>query len=583
MNFFKRVLSSLVALAIFFGLGIVLFLIVISALSAEEPVIVEDNSVLRLKLNKPISEVEFDNPFDGLGALGSSSSTIGLVQLKQAIASAKEDDKIQGIYLDMPRLIAGMGVIEEIRNELIDFKSSGKFIVAYGENYSESSFYLSTVADQVYLNPEGDIEFNGLDMDVTFLKGMMEKLEIEPQIFRVGDFKSAVEPYIRKDMSDENRLQLTSLLNSIYDNMLHNIATSRNIELKELTEISDKMLARNPQEALRLRLIDDLYYEDQVYTSLRDKLGINSDDNIEFISYGDYKQTVSSYQRSDNEVAIIVASGEIVSGKGEMTTIGSKKFAAEIRKARKDDDIKAVVLRINSPGGSFIASDVMWREIELTAKEKPIIASMSDVAASGGYYMAMACDTIVAQPNTITGSIGIFSMLFNVEGFMENKLGITTDEVKTGEYSSLYTMSRPLTNQEKRIIQKETNAGYETFTSKAAQGRNMNIDDLKAIASGRVWTGTQALENGLVDMLGGLDDAISVATEKANISDDYKIRYYPEQKSVFEQIVDDLSGDVKVEATKEQLGDLYPYLIQYQKIKDLQGRQARLLFDIEFH
>lgn len=582
MNFIKRILSTLVALTIFFGGALIVFIIIISGLSAEEPVLVKQNSVLHLKLNKPISEIEFENPFDGIGIV-SNSSTIGLVQLKETIMEAKEDNKIEGIFLDLSRLSAGMASIEEIRNALNNFSSSGKFIISYAENYSEGAYYLATASDQIFLHPEGDLEFNGLDMNVTFLTGMMEKLDIQPQIFRVGDFKSAVEPFLRKDMSEENRLQLTSLLNSIYGTMLDNISQSRNVDLATLKGISSQMLARNPQEAFSLKLVDQLFYRDEALGIIKEKLNLDDNKDIEFITYSKYKKSYSSYQKSKNELAVIVASGEIVSGKGEMGNIGSDKFVKEIRKVRQDDDVKAVVIRINSPGGSFIASDVMWREIELTAQEKPVIASMSDMAASGGYYMAMACDTIVAQPTTITGSIGIFSILFNMEGFLENKLGITNDEVKTGEYSSLYTMTRPLNDQESRIIQKDTDQGYETFTSKAAQGRGMNIDDLKKIASGRVWSGSQAVDNGLVDILGGLGEAIEIAAGKADILEDYKVRYYPKQTSVYEQLLEDLSGEAETKATKEQLGFLYPYFIQYQKIKHLQGRQARIPFDVEIN
>jgi len=582
MNFIKRILSTLVALTIFFGGALIVFIIIISGLSAEEPVTVSQNSVLHLKLNKPISEIEFENPFDGIGIV-SNSSTIGLVQLKEAIKEAKQDDKIEGIFLDLSRLAAGMGALEEIRNSLKDFSSSGKFIFSYAENYSEGAFYLASVSDQMFLHPEGDLEFNGLDMNVTFFTGMMEKLDIEPQIFRVGDYKSAVEPFIRKDMSDENRLQLTSLLNSIYGTMLQNISQSRNIDLNTLEEMSSQMSARNPQQALSLKLVDQLYYKDQVYEVIKEELGVDEIEDIEFITYKKYKKSYSSYQKSKNEIAVIISSGEIVSGKGDIGSIGSDKFVKEIRKVRQDDDVKAVVIRINSPGGSFIASDVMWREIKLTAKEKPVIASMSDMAASGGYYMAMACDSIVSQPTTITGSIGIFSILLNMEGFLENKLGITNDEVKTGEYSSLYTVTRPLTEQEGRIIQKDTDQGYETFTSKAAEGRNMSIDELKKVASGRVWSGSQAIENGLVDLLGGLDDAIAIASDKAGVSDDYKVRYYPKQTSVYEQLLEDLSGEAETKATKEQLGYLYPYFIQYQKLKHLQGRQTRLPFNIDIN
>ncbi len=578
MNFLKNMLAALVALIIFSVVGFFIILGVFSALSAEKPVEVEANSVLHLKLDRPIDEVEQQNPLEELFPV--APEILGLVQVKEAIAKAKSDDNIKGIYLDAPILMAGIATVEELRQALIDFKSEGKFVVSYGEFYTEGAYYLASVADKIYLHPEGSLEINGLAANLAFFKGMFDKLEIEPQVFRVGDFKSAVEPFIREDMSEENRTQLRSLLNSVNDQMMSNMAKSRNMSLEQVQEISSKMLVRNPQDAKELAMVDDLLYLDQVKDQLKELVGTGEEDELEMISYSNYRKSYSSYKSSRNKVAVIVASGDIVPGKGDMDNVGSDKFAKEIRKARENDDIKAIVMRINSPGGSFIASDVMWRELKLASEVKPVIASMSDVAASGGYYLAMACDTIMAQPNTITGSIGIFSIIFNAQGFLNNKLGVTTDEVATGEISTLYTMSRPLSEEQKRIIQKDTDEGYETFVTKAAEGRGMSVDDIKAIASGRVWSGLQALDNGLIDQLGGIDDAIALAAEKAGVADDYKVRYYPEKKPFLEQLLSDLEGEAKTKFMKEELSDLYPYLRQYEKVKNLRGLQARLPFEL---
>lgn len=578
MNFLKNMLAALVALIIFSVVGFFIILGVFSALSAEKPVEVEANSVLHLKLDRPIDEVEQQNPLEELFPV--APEILGLVQVKEAIAKAKSDDNIKGIYLDAPILMAGIATVEELRQALIDFKSEGKFVVSYGEFYTEGAYYLASVADKIYLHPEGSLEINGLAANLAFFKGMFDKLEIEPQVFRVGDFKSAVEPFIREDMSEENRTQLRSLLNSVNDQMMSNMAKSRNMTLEQVQEISSKMLVRNPQDAKELAMVDDLLYLDQVKDQLKELVGTGEEDELEMISYSNYRKSYSSYKSSRNKVAVIVASGDIVPGKGDMDNVGSDKFAKEIRKARENDDIKAIVMRINSPGGSFIASDVMWRELKLASEVKPVIASMSDVAASGGYYLAMACDTIMAQPNTITGSIGIFSIIFNAQGFLNNKLGVTTDEVATGEISTLYTMSRPLSEEQKRIIQKDTDEGYETFVTKAAEGRGMSVDDIKAIASGRVWSGLQALDNGLIDQLGGIDDAIALAAEKAGVADDYKVRYYPEKKPFLEQLLSDLEGEAKTKFMKEELSDLYPYLRQYEKVKNLRGLQARLPFEL---
>ncbi len=582
MNFLKNILSTFLALIIFSAIGIFLFILIVGALADEPPVEVKANSVLHLKLNKPLSEVEFDNPLDDIPVFASAPSTIGLVQLKEAIEHAKTDDNIKGIYLDAPYVMAGMGMLHELRSTLADFKKSGKFVISYGEFYSEPSYYLASVSDVVALHPEGDIEFNGLAANVTFFTGMFEKLEIEPQIFRVGDFKSAVEPFMRKNLSEENELQLNAMLSGIYSDMLDSIAATRGIEKGELKNISDNMLARNPQGALAHKLVDSLFYFDQLISMIKKESGTAADDEVEFIKYTDYNKSFSNYKRSDNEVAVIVASGDIVSGKGDVNTIGSEKFAKEIRKARENDKVKAIVLRINSPGGSFIASDVMWRELKLASQSKPVIASMSNYAASGGYYMAMACDTIIAPPTTITGSIGIFGMLFNAQGFLNNKLGIYHDEVSTGKYSNYITPTRPLTAQEKKIIQTDVEEGYETFVAKAAAGRGMTVEEIKVIASGRVWTGVQARDNGLVDILGDLNDAIEIAAAKADL-EDYKIKYYPKQKSFVEMILEDLEGGNSAKALQSELGDYYMYVESIKKAQQMQGLQARWPFEVEIN
>lgn len=575
----KNVLSTLVALILFTVAAVFIGIVIIGALSAEEPVVIKENSILHLKLTKPVTEMEKENPFEELFPV--SPETIGLIQVKEAISEAAEDNNIKGIYLEAPYIIAGIATVEELRQSLIEFKNSGKFIVAYGEMYSEGSYYLASAADKIYLHPEGDLEWNGLAANLTFFRGMLDKLRIEPQIFRVGEYKSAIEAYERKDMSPENREQIEVLLTDINDAMVKNIAESRQIAIDRAAEISEKMLVRSPKDAADLKVIDGLLYEDQVFDELKDLVGIEESEDLEFIKYNRYRKSYSNYSSSKNEVAVIVASGEILPGQGDLNTIGGAKFSKEIRKARLNAKVKAIVLRINSPGGSFLASDVLWREITLAAREKPVIASLSDVAASGGYYMAMGCDSIVAHPNTITGSIGIYSVIFNAGGFLNDKLGITTDEVSTGEVSALYTMDRPLNEQQKRIIQNDTDQGYETFVTKAAAGRGTTVKAIKAVASGRVWSGSQAINNGLVDIIGGLDIAVEVAAEKAEVSDDYKVKYYPRQKPFLEQLISDLEGDTQVKIMKDQLGDLYPYVLEFKKVGRIKGLQTRLPFDLQ--
>ncbi len=586
MNFFKTFLASclgsLVALVALFFLMIGVFSAAVSSFSKDDKVVeVADNSVLHLKLNVPITEIEIENPFDGLPFPGAEEASVGLLPLKNSIAHAKTDPSIKGIYLEVSFFQGGYAVAKEIRESLIDFKKSGKWVVAYSELFSESSYYLASVADKVYLNPEGDIEFNGLAIEVSFFKRMFDKLDIKPEIFRVGDFKSAVEPFFLDKMSDANRLQLKELIDGINNLTKGEIAESRKIDFNELKKIADQMLVTSPQDAQRLKLVDSLYYFDQVQADLRSRLGLAKDKRITFVKYNKYKKSFTSPSTSKNEIAVIVAEGEIISGKAKEGAIGSETFAEELRKARTNDKVKAIVLRINSPGGSALASDVMWREVRLAAKEKPVIASMSHLAASGGYYIAMGCDTIVAEPSTITGSIGVFSVLFDLSSFLDKKIGITFDEVKTGEVGELVTVTRPLTPFEKSVWQKRTDKIYEGFTSKAAAGRHMDVEQLRKVASGRVWTGAQAKEKGLVDLLGGFDDAVNIAAKKAGIENDYKLKFYPKQKNFFAQWLQGMEENAKINALKEELGEGYKTYEQLKNVQHLQGTQARMPFVLE--
>lgn len=557
--------------------------ILISISQAEETVSVDDDSVLHLKLNVPLAEQEVDDPIAGLLPDG-GDLTLGLLQLKETIRQAKDDPKIKGILIQTEMIGAGPASIEELRNSLRDFKKSGKWIIAWAGAYSEASYFLSSVADRVYLNPNGMVEFNGLSAEMIFFKKMFDKLEIKPEVFRVGDFKSAVEPFLRENMSEENRLQVNEMLNSVYGEMISQIAIDRQITPEQLKIISDQVLVRNADLAVTHGLIDSLIYEDGLHQEIRKRLGLKKEERISFVKYSEYRKAdKKSNERKPDEIAVIVADGTIMPGKADNGVVGSTTMIEAIRKARKSDRVKAVVLRINSPGGSYNASDDMWREIILTSTEKPVIASMSDYAASGGYYLAMACDTIVARPTTITGSIGIFSVLFDLSGFMGNKIGLTTEEVKTGQTGNLFTFFRPLSEMEKGIWQKQTEEVYDIFTRKAAEGRGMRQDDLKKIASGRVWTGKQALENGLVDVLGGLDEAIDIAA-KSSGTKDFQIRYYPRPKTLFEKIVD--TGEKEIFAQRdpilEMVGPTEKLLIrQWNKLKEYGGTQARMPFELK--
>lgn len=587
MNFFKTFLASclgsLVALVLLFFLMVSFFSVLVAGFSdSDKTTTVSENSVLQLKLNGPITESETENPLEGLPFPGADEMGVGLLPLKQSIAHAKTDPAIKGIYLDVSSFQGGFAVAKEIRESLIDFRLSGKWVMAYSESYSESSYYLVSAADKVYLNPEGDLEFNGLAVEVSFFKRMFDKLEIKPEIFRVGDFKSAVEPFFLDKMSDANRLQLKQLMEDLNGTLIKEVAESRKISEDELKNISAKMLITSPTEAIKYKLIDTVKYFDQVQTELRSMLGIGKKEKISFVKYNKYKRSFTSPATSKNEIAVIVADGDIMPGKAQEGTIGSDTFAEELRKARTNDKVKAIVLRINSPGGSALASDVMWREVTLASKEKPIIASMSNYAASGGYYLAMGCDSIVAEPNTITGSIGVFSVLFDLSSFLDKKIGITFDETKTGEVGNMTTFTRPLTEIEKIIWQKKTNKIYEGFTTKAAKGRKMSVENILKIASGRVWSGMQAKQNGLVDVLGGFNDAVTIAAKKAGIDKDYKLRFYPKQKSFFAQWLQDMEGSARTKILEQELGENYQVIQQIKQVKNFAGVQARLPFEMQW-
>lgn len=579
VQFLKFVGATIVGMFLFTLIAIFILAGLVASMDSSRKPEVEDNTVLYLNLALPIAErADADNPFEELNLpVGNMSGRSGLLEIVQSIKKAKDDKKIKGIYINTQSVAAGYAALKEIRDALLEFKKSNKFIYAYGEYYTEGAYYLASVADKIYLNPVGAVELNGLYVEVPFIKGVLEKLEVKPEVFRVGEFKSAVEPLLLDKMSEANRLQTKTYLEAIYDVFLEDIAASRKIEKQTLRAISDSMLVRKPQDALDKQLVTHIGYEDEILEVLRKELKVDKKEKIKMIGPKSYFKTIEE-KYSKNKIAVLFAEGEINSGKSSDDNIGSETIVQELRKLRKDDKVKAIVLRINSPGGSALASDVMWREIMLTKKEKPVIASMSNVAASGGYYMAMACDTIVAQKNTITGSIGIFGVLFNAENLLKNKIGVSTDRVSTGKYADLGNPVRSLTQEERNIIQQNIERGYEIFTSKAAEGRKMPLENLKKVASGRVWAGSQAKEVGLVDVFGGLDDAIAIAAKKAKVEKDYQVKYYPVQQDFFSK----LKAKNKEEALiKENLGEeAFLYYKAVQKMRQWQGIQARLPFDV---
>jgi protease-4 len=582
MRFLGNVLAVIVGLLVFSVLSFFLLAGLIAVISSsEEEIKIKENTVLMMNLEGRIlveRSSEDDPDFSSFSFFG-GVPTVGLTSLKTAIKNAKEDENIKGIFLKGGTFMAGQAGIKELRDELKNFQESGKFIISYGEIYTENGYYLSSVSDEVYINPSGLMEFNGLSSETVFFKGLFEKMEIEPEVFRVGDFKSAVEPFLLDKMSDENRLQTESFLKDMNLFYLGEIAESRGMDIETILNINSNMLVRKINDATELNLIDGVWYEDQVIDLMKQKLGLEKEDKINTINISGANKAIKAKSKySGNRIAVIVAEGEIMGGNAE-GLISSEKFKEEIKKAKNNKNVKAIVLRVNSPGGSSLASEVLWRELDLARNEKPVIASMGEVAASGGYYIAAASDSIVAQPNTITGSIGVFALWFNAQGLLNNKLGITTDVVKTGKFSDFLSPTRKVSEMERSIFQAQTEEAYDIFLDRVAKGRNMTKEEVMNVASGRVWTGNQALENGLVDVLGGLEDAIKIAAEKAGVSDDYRVVYYPEIKPWFERFMNRFSNEVQIYYQRQKFGNLYPVYQQIENIKKYEGLMLRMPYD----
>ena len=492
IRFLKYVLATITGLFLFVVISFFLMIGIGSKLSSSDAAVttVKEKSVLKLNFDSYFTELTIpEDPFTEM--FGDGTPNIGLNDFKSALANAALDPNIKGISITLSNPILGFGEMEEVKAALKDFRKSGKFVYTYSEFLSEKAVLIAAVADSSFLHPLGGVEFNGLASEVTFIKGTLDKLGLEPLVFRVGEFKSAVEPFIRTDMSAESKEQVSEYIGSIAGNIYAGYAADKKMTKEEVDRVLNKASMLSADESLSNGIVSSQAYHDQYEDALRRKLGIRADAKISYVglkAYGKAKKYVKSGS-IDNRIAVIVSEGEIVQGKGNTDIIGSDDFVREIRRARKDKKVKAIVLRINSPGGSALASDIMWREIQLTRKEKPVIASMGDVAASGGYYMAMGCDTIVAHPTTITGSIGIFGLLLNSQKLMNEKLGITFDGVKTHEFADSPALNRKMSDAEKQTIQNRVNEGYEVFTSKAAQGRNMSIEKLKSVAGGWAhWT-----------------------------------------------------------------------------------------------
>lgn len=585
-DFLKFTLATItgiiVSSVVLFFISILVFFSMVS--SSESETQVRKNSIMMLDLNGTLAERSQDNPFDLF--MGDDNKTYGLDDVLSSIKKAKENDDIKGIYIEAASLDAGFASREEIRNALKDFKESGKFIVAYGDNYSQGLYYLSSVADKVLLNPQGMVEWKGLAATPMFFKDLLAKIGVEMQIFKVGTYKSAVEPFISTEMSPANREQIDAYLTSIWGQVTNDVAKSRKVSVDSLNAIADRMLMFYPAEkSVEYGLVDTLIYKNDVRDYLKAMIGIDKDDRMPVLGLQDMinvKKNVPK-DKSGNIIAVYYAYGEIDSSTSSASPDGegidSKKVIKDLRKLKDDEDVKAVVLRVNSPGGSAYGSEQIWYAVSELKKEKPVIVSMGDYAASGGYYISCNADTIVAEPTTLTGSIGIFGMFPNAKG-LTDKIGVNFDVVKTNKYADFGMLTRPMNDGEKGLMQMYVNNGYDLFLTRCSDGRGISKEDLDKIAQGRVWTGSKAKELGLVDELGGLDKALDIAIAKAGV-DAYTVMNYPEKESFFESLMNTNPGNyIKARMLKGTMGEIYQQFSALENFDKCDRVQARVPFEL---
>ena len=591
MKFSKVVLAAfigtLIALLInfFIKVGVVSHMISNLSKTEETSATVKPNSVLYMKLNYEIPDRTTDNPFGAIDFQSMESiDASGLNDILRNIEHAKTDPNIKGIYLELSSIPTSTATLQEIRDKLNEFKESGKFLVTYGETYSQSAYYMSSVADKIFLNPEGAVDLHGMATQIMFYKHLLDKLDVEMQIVRGPNnkFKSAVEPYFLDKMSEANREQMDKLLGTVWGQILQGISQSRNISVEQLNQIADNLETLfDADKALEYGLVDNLYYKDQVLEELKGLTGSNK--SINAVGNTKYAKSYNDKNTSKNEVAIIYASGQIYDGKGdEEMGIYSENLSKTIRKAREDENVKAVVLRVNSPGGSAVASAIIGRELDLTKEVKPVIVSMGNYAASGGYWISAKGDYIFADPTTLTGSIGVFGTFPNAQGLLNDKIGLTFDVAKTNENSDFGSITQPLTEFQYNKLQQMVVKTYNDFTSRVAEGRGLTQAYVDSIGQGRVWAGADAIGLGLVDQLGDMEDAIAYAVQKANLGNDYKVTEWPKQKEFFTRLMESMSGnDDKLDAVmKQKLGVYYDYIQGLENLQKNTGIQARLPFDM---
>ena len=583
MKFLRELLAAILGVCIAMGIMLFVFMLIGSSISSSEKVVVKDNTVLELNFDEHIrDDYSVTDPFAELFG-ETDADVMEMHEIINAIENAKIDDKIKGISIDAMWVNAGLAQTQAIRDKLADFKKSGKFVTAFADFYTQKGYYLSSVADSVYLNPVGGIDFKGLSSEILYFKDFQDKYGIKMEVIRHGKYKSAVEPFLTDEMSEANREQITSFLKSIWSKMTSDIAASRAKSIEEVNAIADDLMARNPNLAVENNMIDGQLYTDEYEAKLKAKVGIEADKKLNKVTLRDYIASGKGRIKSTakDKIAVVYALGEIMYGEGDETYIGQEAIIKALKKIRRDKSIKAVVLRVNSPGGSALASDLIWRELELTKAAKPLVVSMGNLAASGGYYISCNANKVFAEPSTITGSIGVFGMIPNIKQFADN-IGINAEQVGTNKQSTGYSVFEPMSEDFYKVTKEGVETIYTTFVSRVAEGRNMSYAEVDSIAQGRVWSGKEAVANGLVDELGSLNDAIEAAATLAEITD-YRTTNYPRYKKDFDDAFKPFSfAEASRESLlKEELGEEQFKVYQsIKKLTKLKGIQARMPFEI---
>lgn len=587
-SFFKYVFATIFGLVIF---SFLLFFTLAGIGSGSSSPKVSTNSVLMLNLNGSLPDLSMDDPFstiDPFSGVFNAEPVVGLKELREVLNKATKDDKIKAIWLNTDGLSSMPANSMELIRALEEFKSTGKLVYAYSDYMSELSLLINSVADKSYLNPMGVVDFNGMSSEIMYYTGLFEKLEVKPMIFYAGEFKSATEPFRLKSMSEENRLQVEVYLNSIYGHFMSKLSENRNISVDSLNMLANNLDVFMSEDALKYKLVDGLKYKDEVEAELKEMFGYKKEDKLKLVSFKKYKaagKVSKSSSSSKNKIAVIYAEGEIRDGSGmPMGTIYGNDYVKMINKAHTDKDVKAIVLRVNSPGGSAFASEQILREIQNAQAKMPVVVSMGDVAASGGYYISASADKIVAEPSTITGSIGVFGLMFNIGDALNSKLGITFDRVKTHEYADFGSSVRPWSEKEKNLVTKSVQNTYQIFLKRVSDGRGISMKEADKIARGRVWTGADALKLGLVDTLGNIDAAIKIAKDLAKI-ENYELANFPEPKSTIDMILEELMGNKEESidaALAKALGPEYYYLKEINTLRQMSGIQARIPYAIRF-